>query len=153
MKADFSHTSGKTNCFRRSMCCPEVSMNDYYVEKTKHTPTIRFDGETNLLEIRGMSYPTDISEFYNPFFTWLKNHLSQASNRRFTVNIQLIYLNSGSTKAVWRLLVMLEKAVNNGRNIIVNWEYEVDDDDKLELGEEFQEDLSTLPFLLVAKKT
>ncbi len=47
----------------------------------------------------------------------------------------------------------LEKEVaNNGKDIIVNWIYDADDDGIEEYGEEFQEDLESLTFNLVQKE-
>jgi hypothetical protein len=40
---------------------------------------------------------------------------------------------------------------NKGKNIIVNWIYDAEDDGAEEFGEEFQEDLESLTFNLVQK--
>lgn len=125
-------------------------MDDLNIKPTKYTPAISFDQGNKILEIRGMSYPPDIAETYDPFFSWLDEYLGLA-NGHFTVNIELSYLNSSSYRVLLRLFEKLEEESENGRNIVVNWIYDPEDDDKLELGEEFQEEMKYLAFHLKEK--
>ncbi len=43
-------------------------MDNLRIEPTKYTPEIIFDAETNLLEIKGETYPENTAEFYAPVF-------------------------------------------------------------------------------------
>ena len=122
------------------------------IEATKHTPEINYTSEKNTLEIKGMSFPADAAEFYTPFFDWVENYLESMADRKFTINVELSYLNSSSSKIIWDFFDILEQGVDNGKNISVNWFYDEDDDDKLEMGEEFKEDFESLPFNLVKKE-
>ncbi len=125
-------------------------MDDLNIEPTKYTPAISFDSGNHVLEIKGMSYPPDIAETYAPFFSWLDAYLSRSSHR-FVVNIDLNYLNSSSYRIMLRLFETLEEETQKGRKVVVNWLYDPEDDDKLELGEEFQEDLEHVVFHLKEK--
>ncbi len=125
-------------------------MDDLNIEPTKYTPAISFDSGNHVLEIKGMSYPPDIAETYAPFFSWLDAYLSRSSHR-FVVNIDLSYLNSSSYRVMLRLFEMLENETKIGREIVVNWIYDAEDDDKLELGEEFRDELKHLAFHLKEK--
>ncbi|MCP4112677.1 MAG: DUF1987 domain-containing protein [Desulfobacteraceae bacterium] len=126
-------------------------MEHLKIEATKHTPGINYISEDNTLEITGMSYPSDAADFYTPFFDWVENYLELMTDQKFTVNIELSYLNSSSSKIIWDFFEMLEQEVDKEKNISVNWIYDEDDDDKLELGEDFKEDFESLPFNLVKK--
>lgn len=125
-------------------------MEDLRIEPTKYTPLIFFDGGNNAMEIKGVSYPPDITEFFDPFFDWMNRFFKQTPGN-FLLNIELTYVNSSSSRALWKLFDMLENEAENGTNITVNWIYDEDDDDKLEMGEEFGEDLESVTFNLKSK--
>ncbi len=126
-------------------------MNNLIIEATKYTPEIVFDREKSLLEIRGKSYPENTSIFYAPVFEWLEEYFENAGDEKITVNMELIYFNSSSSKILMDFCDVLDAAASDGKNIMVNWIYEEDDEDGLEFGEEFQEDLESVTFNLVQK--
>lgn len=128
-------------------------MDDFKAKATKYTPEITYNSENNTLDIKGMSYPSDAAEFYTPLFSWLENYLGHADDKKLTVNIEISYLNSSSSKVIWDFFDTLEEEVDKGKHISVNWIYDDEDDDKLEMGEEFQEDFENLPFNLLKKET
>lgn len=126
-------------------------MNNLMIEATKYTPEISFDCEKHLLEIRGKSYPENTSVFYQPIFEWLEEYFERDDTQAVTVNMELIYFNSSSSKVLMDFCDVLEEAANSGKNVTVNWVYEEDDEDALEFGEEFQEELESVKFNLVEK--
>jgi hypothetical protein len=127
-------------------------MENLAIEATKQTPKVSFDAENHVLEFQGESYPENMAVFAVPIFTWLEKYLEQLGDQTFTVNIELTYFNSSSSKILLDLFDKLEEEVeNNGKDIIVNWIYDADDDGIEEYGEEFQEDLESLTFNLVQK--
>jgi len=126
-------------------------MENLKIEATKRTPDILFDCENHILEIRGKSYPANIGDYYEPLFSWLEKYLEQLDDHQCTVNIELVYFNSSSSKILLDFFSILEEAVNKGKNICVNWISDEEDEDNMEYGEEFQEDMETLPFYLVQK--
>lgn len=122
------------------------------IEATKYTPEICFEPENHTLQIKGESYPENTMEFYSPVFDYLKKYLSLPGAFPLTVNVDLIYFNSSSSKTLINLFDLLDAAAKDGRNIAINWVYESDDEDNLEFGEEFAEDLEYVRFRLVAKE-
>ena len=128
-------------------------MENLRFEATKFTPDICFDCENDVLEIRGESYPENIAEFYAPVFSWLRRYIGQLEDdKTVTVNMELVYFNSSSSKVLLDFFDLLEEASNDGKQIVVSWIYEEEDDDSLEFGEDFQEDFEDLSFRLVKKK-
>ncbi|MDM8569380.1 DUF1987 domain-containing protein [Thiotrichales bacterium HSG1] len=127
-------------------------MDSWKTVATKYTPEIYFDANTNILGLKGESYPENITEFSSPLFSWLENYLGNLGKKNFTINIELIYFNSSSSKMLLDLFDLLEEEVNdNNKNIVVNWIYDAENDAAQEYGEEFQEDLEVLTFNLVRK--
>lgn len=127
-------------------------MENLKIKGTNRSPDIFFDPENNLLEIKGKSYSASISEYYIPVFSWLRQYLGQLGDQHCRVNVELAYFNSSSSKVLTEFFLLLEEAVNQGKNISVNWIYDKEDEDNLEYGEEFQEELKTLPFNLIQKQ-
>ena len=126
-------------------------MDNLIIEKTEATPEIRFDYATGILELRGESYPENTAEFYAPVFEWLRKFLSSGNGLTVTVNMEIIYFNSSSSKALMNFFDLLDEAVAAGRKIAVNWIYAAGNESALEYGEEFKEDLNSLEFNLVEK--
>lgn len=128
-------------------------MNNWKVQATKQTPAIDFNLDNNSLSLVGECYPENISEFASPLFSQLDNYLSQLlSTVIFTINIELVYFNSSSSKMLLNLFDRLEReSSEHGRQIVINWIYDEENDSMQEYGQEFQEDLSSIRFNLVQK--
>ncbi|OQW95550.1 MAG: hypothetical protein BWK79_02130 [Beggiatoa sp. IS2] len=129
-------------------------MESWKIESSKQTPFLSFNADEHLLELKGECYPENIAEFSAPLFSWLVQYLQQLGPEIFTINIELTYFNSSSSKILLDLFDKLEEEVGErNKNIIVNWIYDVENDTAQEYGEEFQEDLEVLVFNLVQKAT
>ncbi len=126
-------------------------MKNLIIDATDCTPSIYFDAQEHLLEIRGTSYPENTAAFYAPIFSWLEQYFAITEDGDMTVNIEIVYFNSGSSKALLEFFDMLDDAAFRGLGITVNWIYEQDDEDMREYGEEFLEDFRRLSFHFVKK--
>ena len=128
-------------------------MKNLIVAPTKYTPNIKFLFEEKILEISGESYPENTAEFYSPVLKWLTEFLNIKDSKPITVNIIIQYFNSSSSKIFMDIFDLLNDKSEEGVNIIVNWNYLEEDDNMLEYGEEFQEDVAFLKFNLVPRKS
>ncbi len=126
-------------------------MDTLEIIATKSSPEINFNAQTNVLSIVGESYPENTAQFYEPVFEWLDIYLTELSDQQVTVNMELIYFNSSSSKALMDIFDLLEEASDDGKKIVLNWIYDEENDAALEYGEEFAEDIETLTFNLVEK--
>lgn len=112
-------------------------MENIMLEGSPKTPTVNFDSATGNLEIKGRSIPENSIEFYKPLLDWITSYsVSPAANT--TVNIQLEYFNTSSSKCILDVFKKLEVIKNGGNAIIINWHYEEDDEDMLEAGEDYE---------------
>lgn len=128
-------------------------MDDLKIQATKFTPEILFDYASRHLVIKGESYPENTSEFFNPVFKWIEDYLVEETDERTVIDIELYYFNSSSSKVLMNFFEVLDRAAEGGREIVINWVYQEEDEDSLEFGEEFAEDLNNIEFNLVLKKT
>jgi hypothetical protein len=121
------------------------------IERTKCSPEVLMDPSGRCL-IAGESYPEDSYEFYAPIIKWMKTYIEDAGDKRCEFDFEMIYFNSSSSKILWDIFDMFEDYAKNGKNIAVNWIYEIDNDAGVEYGEEFSEDMEHLEFNFVVKK-
>ena len=101
-------------------------MESIFIEATKSSPLVTFEPATDTLQISGESYPENSAKFYTPIFNWLDQYLLQEPPKPLTVDIQLVYFNSSSSKALMNLFDRLEEAAENGSSIVLNWRFNVE---------------------------
>lgn len=122
-------------------------MNLLDIHATTSTPRISFEPATRRLLLSGESYPENSFSFYAPIFVWLKEHL--ATGQPLTLDINIAYMNSSSTKCMLDLLDLLEESFGKGQTVEIFWRYDRENPRSLDLAEEFREGV-TFPFTLVA---
>ena len=121
-------------------------MKTLRIEDTSITPRITFDMKGEL-KIEGRSIPEDPESFYLPLMEWLVNYYQQP-NKFTKVDIQLEYINSGSSKFILAFMKIIKDNYDKGHNCAVNWIYEEDDENLYELGLHYKTILE-IPFNLV----
>jgi hypothetical protein len=111
-------------------------MDNLLIESTKKTPEIVFNTDGRF-RISGRSIPEDASRFYDDLFEWV-NQYCQTPAESTTVDIELEYFNSGSSKALLHILRALAEIDKKGFKLTINWYYEEGDDDIMERGEYYE---------------
>lgn len=122
-------------------------MENIVIEGTSKTPQVEFNASTGMLLIKGRSIPENSIEFYKPLIDWIGSY-SDKANSETVVNIQLEYFNTSSSKCILDVFKRLEDIRKTGKKVIIKWHYEVDDEDMLEAGEDYQA-IIDLPFEMI----
>lgn len=120
-------------------------MENINIEGTPKTPTVKFDKDNGVLEIKGRSIPENSIEFYKPLIDWIESYGKNPKSETL-VNIKLEYFNTSSSKCILDVFKKLETV--SGTNMTINWYYEQDDEDMLEAGEDYQAIIS-IPFKMI----
>ncbi len=123
-------------------------MEKLIVDKTKNTPYINLDISKNIFEIKGPSYSEDVVEVYAPILEWIDQEIPKLDGE-LCCNLHFDVLNSVAHKKVFQILIKLTEYFQNGKKIKVQWFYDEDDEDIMEMGEDLT-DLIELPFELVS---
>ncbi|WP_448203414.1 DUF1987 domain-containing protein [Azospirillum sp. sgz302134] len=123
-------------------------MEPLKIPATGRTPEVDFDFPAGILRLSGESYPDDVATFFGPIFGALRAFLVEPGDAPVRFDMELLYFNSSSAKALMNILQMLETAARDGRSIAVTWFYEENDESMQELGEDFAEDLRHVSFTL-----
>ena len=122
-------------------------MQNISFQGNSSTPTVNFDFNKGLIEITGRSIPENALKFYIPLIEWIKEY--QLKPKKITtVNFDIEYFNTSSSKAILQILKILEKMHEDGDTVDLKWFYS--DDDILEIGEDYQM-LIHLPFNMIKK--
>lgn len=122
-------------------------MTNILLAGSPKTPTVHFDGETGVLELRGRSIPENSIEFYKPLIDWIDQY-ARSPRPQTQLRVQLEYFNTSSSKCILDLFKKLENVRSSGNEVLVLWHYETDDEDMLEAGEDYQAIIS-LPFKMI----
>lgn len=113
-------------------------------------PTVNFNKTTGKLKIEGESYLEDTRAFYLPLIKWVENYTKESKNP-LTLDIDLSYYNTSSSKHILEILYILKDFQTNGGQVSVNWYYAEDDEDAEEEIEDFQIE-SGIEINLIAKE-
>ena len=122
-------------------------MEKLVINGSAKTPSINFDSETGILELKGRSIPENSIEFYKPLNEWLETYAEDPKEKTI-VDVRLEYFNTSSSKCILDLFKRLEKVNSAGSEVLVKWHFETDDEDMQEAGEDY-EAIVGLPFSII----
>ena len=111
-------------------------MEGYFIRSSKVTPSVYFNPKKELLDLRGRSNPENPTTFYNYLLKNLEDYLDLSASK-ITVNMAFEYFNTSSSKCLYMILDQLDKISQLGKQVVVNWYHESEDDDMKEAGEDF----------------
>ncbi len=124
-------------------------MQNLELEATKYTPAINLD-TNGVISLVGKSYPENTFEFYAPMMEWIKEYFSKNAQEVTTINMEIIYFNSSSSKLFFDLFDLFDENKDDN-TIVVNWIYDEENESAQEAGEDFIEDFEELTINLVQK--
>jgi hypothetical protein len=124
-------------------------MNRLVLEGSPSTPSVDFDPGTGLLRIAGESFPENAAKFYAPLLDWIREFMAQKEIPPVMLECDILYFNSSTSKILMNLFDVLESQSLLGRGVAVRWLCRPGNETAAECGEEFKEDLESLPFEIV----
>lgn len=114
-------------------------MKGYFIKATNVTPSIYFNPASKLLDIRGRSVCENPLVFYNYIIDSIEKY-NDLNVSELSVNFAFEYFNTSSSKCLYMVLKKINMLHSNGKSIVINWYFELDDEDMCEAGD----DLSSL---------
>ncbi|RXZ44489.1 DUF1987 domain-containing protein [Crenobacter cavernae] len=121
-------------------------MQNIHLSATAATPEVDFRFDSHQLSLKGESYPENAQSFYGPLLDAVASYLAGLDHAQITVDVQLAYFNSSSTKLLMNLFELLNNSAVKGNYVTLNWHYDEDDDTILEFGQEIADDYPSLDF-------
>ncbi len=117
------------------------------IEGTPKTPEVVMDSTAGKLMLKGRSIPENSIEFYKPLIDWIDEY-GKTALAHTEIFIKLEYFNTSSSKCILDVFKKLEGLKQDGKEVVVKWYYECDDEDMLEAGEDYEAILD-LPFEMI----
>lgn len=125
-------------------------MNPLNIKATHITPEVIMDKEKGIFSLTGHSRPEDSVNFYQPILAWVKEYALNPNPTTLLV-LSLDYFNTSSSKMVYTLINTLKEPFIKGSDIKIEWRYPSDDDDMLEMGQDYAS-IVPIPFTYVPLK-
>ena len=121
------------------------------IEHKTNTPSVVFNPDSGVLLIHGRSIPEHPEKFFQPIIEWLERYLS-TNPTSVLFKIHLDYLNTHSTECMVILFKKVEQYYNQGHeDVKIQWMYDEDDEDMVNMGEDFQS-IINCPFEILEVK-
>ena len=113
-------------------------MEPISIQETEATPTIDFSPDSGILTIKGRSHPENSKVFYNPIISWCEEYIGIAPDRTI-LNVELEHFNTMTSKSLLDVFRSLKPLQDEGKDLLVKWFYEADDEELLDAGQTYQE--------------
>jgi hypothetical protein len=113
---------------------------------TPETPTLLFDAEKGILEIKGRSISPNPIEFYKPLHESMEEYMATPAPVT-RVLFEMEYFNTGSSRCMLTILRQLADMHKKGTQVIITWRYEEGDENMRDAGIDYQAIVS-MPFLI-----
>jgi len=132
----------------KDLCADQI--NNDLKQVTASSPMVLLDPDRKIYQISGESRPPDVKEFYSRIISWLNDfsiYLIKSGDMKEPVafNFNFEYFNSSSGKLILDICKILAGLRLKGFNVTVNWHFEKEDVDMLEVGKEMSK-IVKLPF-------
>lgn len=106
--------------------------NEIHILRTNQTPEFIFNYE-GIIKIRGRGLYCDKPELSDQIMSWIERYLNNPAKITY-VTIAFEYLNSLSTSVLVSILRKLSQIILQSKKLVVQWYYEVDDENILDRG-------------------
>lgn len=108
-------------------------MKDFKLKGTDKAPEVRLISSEGRIEFKGKSIPENTNLFYDDIILWIEQYVTEPHYKTI-VKIQMEYFNTMTSKCLHKIFKTLEQA----SDVEIFWYYEEDDEDMLEVGEDFE---------------
>lgn len=108
-------------------------MKEILIEPTSHSPRIFFKPDGHML-IEGRAIPENVNQLFSPLMLFIEELRVPSA----VLDINLDYFNTATSKRLLELMKHLE-ANTHIPEVTINWHYESDDEDSLEMAEIYKD--------------
>lgn len=110
-------------------------MEELILKSKRDTPHIVCrDG---YLSMKGNSILADPKTFFLPISQWVEEYVTTKPEKT-EVELNFDYVDTASVQSIFSILKILKKISGHEESVVVNWYYEFDDPELLEVGEIMQ---------------
>jgi hypothetical protein len=122
-------------------------MEKFVIKETTKTPSVEFDPEYGVFEIRGKSIPENSIGFYTPLLEFIDGYSSEPADRT-VLNVKFEFFNTSSSNRIHAMFKKFEKLYQGNSDVLIRWFCENGDENMLDAGEDFRAILK-VPFEII----
>lgn len=125
-------------------------MEKFILKETPRTPSVSFDPESGLFEIKGKSIPENSTGFFGPLLEYMDNYCKKPAERTVLV-VKLEYFNTSSTNRIHSLFKKFDRLYKDQYDVQIRWFCESGDENLRDAGSDFKA-MMQVPFEIVEVK-
>lgn len=129
------------------LCCRFTYMEKIDIKETTKTPSVNFDPERGLFEMRGKSIPENSNSFYGPLLQYVEKYGSRPAERT-VLSVRFEFFNTSSSNRIHALFKRFERIYLSDSDVLIRWYCENGDDNMRDAGRDFKAILQ-VPFEIV----
>ncbi|MDF1574105.1 MAG: DUF1987 domain-containing protein [Bacteroidales bacterium] len=107
-------------------------MENISIEPTKKS--LEVECSTGYFKLSGNSILSDPRKFFQPIVEWVEDYIKNPVDKT-TVDLKLEYVDTASVQSVFDIMRMFKPLQDLDKEVSVNFYFEFDDPELLELGE------------------
>ena len=107
-------------------------MENITIEPTKKS--LEVECSPGYFKLSGNSILSDPRKFFKPIVEWVEEYIKEPEDKT-TVDLKLEYVDTASVQSVFDIMRMFKPLQDDGKEVTVNFYFEFDDPELLELGE------------------
>ena len=124
-------------------------MDDLHIPGTRQSPAVDYWFSQHRFRMQGEAYPENASAFFEPLIGVAGAYAGRPSEEAVRVELRLRYLNSASTKLLFKWVGVWDRLAETGRPVRLTFETAPDDEVLQEFGEDLKADFSWIDFEIV----
>ncbi len=122
-------------------------MEKFVIKETSKTPSVNFDPELGLFELKGKSIPENSTGFYGPLFEYIEGYSSRPAERT-VLNVKFEFFNTSSSNRIHALFKRFERIYLRNSDVLIRWYCENGDENMRDAGKDFKAMLQ-VPFEII----
>jgi len=122
-------------------------MEKFVIKETSKTPSVNFDPELGLFELKGKSIPENSTGFYGPLFEYIEGYSSRPAERT-VLNVKFEFFNTSSSNRIHALFKRFERIYLRNSDVLIRWYCENGDENMRDAGKDFKAILQ-VPFEII----
>ena len=111
--------------------------NDLFIPATRRSPEISMSSK-GTVRIRGRFIPFEPDEFFAPLFEWAEGYIREPAEETL-IETAIEYINGTNYGKLRKLMLKLTEIIASGRKVAINYIYEIDDEQMLDIGMQWTE--------------
>ncbi len=122
-------------------------MEKIIIKATPRTPSVNFDPEHGLFEIKGKSTPENSTTFFGPLLEYMERYNSSPAGRT-VLSVRFEFFNTSSSHRIHALFKKFEKLYLADSEVLIRWFFEKGDENMHDAGKDFRAILQ-VPFEII----